>query len=117
MTRASTILPATINVDPRPAGPADPGAAAPGGANGGGDGDRVLRRRSAPARVPPTRSRTFRRRRSRSKRWPACDRQHLHELGITTGRTPTAYDPTAAVTREQMAVFLTRLYTVLPAAP
>ena len=40
MTRASTIRPAKINVDPRPAGPADPGAAAaPGGANGGGDGD------------------------------------------------------------------------------
>ena len=113
MTRASTIRPAKINVDPRPAGPADPGAAAaPGGANGGGDGDGGAEAAECPSEGAahpftdvPSSSFAF--------EAVAC----LHELGITTGRTPTGYDPTAAVTREQMAVFLTRLYTFLPAAP
>ena len=36
----------------------------------------------------------------------------LYELGVTTGRTPTTYDPNGNVTRAQMAVFLSRLYTI-----
>src|SRR6185312_488575 len=32
----------------------------------------------------------------------------IFTLGITTGTTPTTYDPTASVTRLQMAAFLSR---------
>ena len=38
---------------------------------------------------------------------------HIFALGITSGRTPTTYDPTARVTRAHMAVFLSRLYTAI----
>ena len=37
----------------------------------------------------------------------------IYELGITTGRTATTYDPDTAVTRAQMATFLSRLYTAV----
>ena len=33
-------------------------------------------------------------------------------LGITTGTTPTTYDPAGNVTREQMAAFLARIWRV-----
>ena len=38
-------------------------------------------------------------------------------LGITTGTTPTTYDPDLPVTREQMAAFLARLYRLLVPPP
>ncbi|MEM8707393.1 MAG: trypsin-like serine protease [Actinomycetota bacterium] len=39
----------------------------------------------------------------------------LAELGVTTGTSSTTYSPAAAVTREQMATFLARLYGALSA--
>lgn len=40
----------------------------------------------------------------------------LRQLGITAGVTPTTYDPAGAVSRWQMALFLTRLYDLLGVA-
>lgn len=37
----------------------------------------------------------------------------IYNLGITTGTSPTTYSPADAVTREQMAAFLTRLYETI----
>jgi hypothetical protein len=37
----------------------------------------------------------------------------LADLGITTGTTPTTFEPGAEVTRDQMAAFLARLWTLL----
>ena len=34
----------------------------------------------------------------------------IYELGVTTGTTPTTYDPQSQVSRAQMAAFLARLY-------
>ena len=36
--------------------------------------------------------------------------RQLAGLGVTAGASPTLYDPTGVVTREQMAVFLVRVY-------
>ena len=37
----------------------------------------------------------------------------LYELGVTIGRSEELYDPDAPVTRDEMAVFLSRLYTAV----
>jgi hypothetical protein len=40
----------------------------------------------------------------------AADIACIYALGITTGTSPTSYDPGASVTREQMAAFLARFW-------
>ena len=42
---------------------------------------------------------------------------HMYELGITSGTSPTTYSPNNNVTRAQMAVFLSRLYTAITGEP
>jgi hypothetical protein len=41
----------------------------------------------------------------------------IHALGVTQGTSPTTFSPHEYVTREQMAAFLARLYSVLLGSP
>ena len=108
--------PGKVITGPGPGRPVDPGTTTPPGENGGrsGDeGDDVSGGGDAQGAQCPSEgaSHPFTDVSPSSYAFSAVT--CLYELGITTGKTPTTYDPTTTVTRAQMAVFLSRLHSVV----
>lgn len=52
-----------------------------------------------------------------SSLYASVDIECLRALGVTNGTSPTTYSPAEAVTREQMAAFLARLFRQVTGAP